>query len=256
MNDKRSIFVIIGILFLGCLCLLVLAAAAFFLVYPQTQSTGTGEPPTSDITLSLTPETVADITSELTVAAETTSTPSPIPATDTATTAPATLPIFTSTPTELPPTATPTVKAPITATPGSEPSPTLLPTDTPSPTATAGTGIPAPRLANHTNCQNNISTFDRGSTIEFQWTWTQRVDTANGFYLEVRVGPRGATNLTSLGGLNNDVLSIPAQNLWVWRVPVSTFYQDTTNDYHWQVAYMNQSQRTVIASTRGCFNIR
>jgi 7,8-dihydro-6-hydroxymethylpterin-pyrophosphokinase len=59
-----------------------------------------------------------------------------------------------------------------------------------------------------------------------------------------------------MGAINNDALLDPAQNLWQAKIPVSQFYQTTANDYEWQVAYMNSSQRVVVASGRGCFDIR
>ena len=120
--------------------------------------------------------------------------------------------------------------------------PTLFPTATPEPTTSSGgSGVPAPRLLNHTNCEGSISTFDRGNRIEFRWTWTQRVNAEGNYYLEVRIGPRGASTLASTGRIGNEALLDPAQNIWKVEIAVSSFYRDTANDYEWQVAYMNNN---------------
>lgn len=246
-SNGRQIIVLIGVLILACMCLVTLTAAAYFLfVRPSSTTTN------SDVT----PEIVAEestpdavVSPDSTEAIEATSVPT---STLEPSVAPATLPAVTMAVTEIP-----------TNTPSPSPTlmeePTLFVTDTPSPTATPGSGgvgIPAPRLVNHINCQNSISEFPRNGTIEFQWTWTQRVDSGRGYYLEVRIGPRGASNLSSQGGLGNEVLVDPTQNLWRVQISVSNFYQDTANDYEWQVAYMNNNRRLVVASGRGCFNIR
>lgn len=247
-SSGRQIIVLIGVLILACMCLVTLTAAAYFL-FIRPSNTGNNNP---DVTPEIiaeenTPDAVVSPGSTETIEATSAATSTPEPSL-----APATLPAVTMAVTEIP-TSTPSPSP----TPVEEP--TLFVTDTPSPTATAssgGVGIPAPRLVNHTNCQNSISEFPRNGTIEFQWTWTQRVDSGRGYYLEVRIGPRGASNLSSQGGLGNEVLVDPAQNLWRVQISVSNFYQDTANDYEWQVAYMNNNRRLVVASGRGCFNIR
>lgn len=248
-SNGRQIIILIGVLVLACFCLVILVAAAYFLYF---RDTGDNSNATNDN--SATEVVVAETTPD----SETSATPSD---TDAVPTTPAATPVPTLAPATLPPVTVPVTTAPTdtptpTATPQEEP--TLFVTDTPTPTSTPGTGggVPAPRLANHTNCQSNISQFGGDSTIEFRWTWSQRVDSARGYYLEVRIGPRGATNLSSQGGLGNEVLFDASQNLWQVRIHVPSFYQSTANDYEWQVAYMNNNQRVVVASSRGCFNIR
>jgi cytoskeletal protein RodZ len=255
-SSVRTILVVFALVSFACICVLSLAGVGYWLyVRPQqivtTRPTVVVENEETDTTNTGDTSTTSD---ETTTDTTESATPSPeaitanTPETAEATEAPATLPMVEPT---SPPTPSPGPTS--TATPLE---PTLLPTETATPTRPAGPGIPAPRLVNHTNCQNNISQFGRNATIEFSWTWTQRVNTEEGNYLEVRVGPRGATNLASTGAINNDALRDPAQNLWSVSIPVSTFYQDTANDYEWQVAYMNDSQRVIVASGRGCFNIR
>lgn len=239
----------------ACICLATLAGVGYWL-YLRPQQVVITTPASITIETESASTTIAQTTpsdSDATTSADST-TPTP-ESSDTATQetivateAPATLPLVEPT---SPPTATPTPSP--TATPLE---PTLLPTETATPTRPAGPGIPAPRLTIHTNCQNNISQFGRESVIEFSWTWTGRVDTAAGNYLEVRIGPRGATNLSSMGAINNDALRDPAQNRWSVSIGVPSFYRDTANDYEWQVAYMNNNQRIIVASGRGCFNIR
>lgn len=245
-SSVRTVLLVFALVSFACICVLSLAGVGYWLYVRPQQIVTTPSALTIEVASVSTPE---DNTDETPDPADSSAIPDDsaqeiIAATE----APATLPLVEPT---NPPTPSPTPTA--TATPLE---PTLLPTETATPTRPAGPGIPAPRLTNHTNCQNNISQFGRNATIEFRWTWTQRVNTEEGNYLEVRVGPRGAANLASTGAINNDALRDPAQNLWSVSIPVSTFYQDTANDYEWQVAYMNDNQRVIVASGRGCFNIR
>lgn len=254
-SSVRTILVASGLFAFACICLATLAGVGYWL-YLRPQQVVITTPASITIETEDAPTTIAQATPSDTDAPTDTDSTTPTPdtsgATDqetvVATEAPATLPLVEPT---SPSTATPTPSP--TATPLE---PTLLPTETATPTRPAGPGIPAPRLSNHTNCQTNISQFGRDSVIEFRWTWTQRVNTDQGHYLEIRIGPRGATNLSSTGALNNDALRDPAQNAWSASIPVANFYQDTANDYEWQVAYMNNNQRMIVASGRGCFNIR
>lgn len=236
-GGSRQIIVLVIIILLGCLGVLCLAGVGYALLGP-------GIPGLTDSTEATTTPT------RLAASVTPTSEGEPSPASNTASpVAPSTLAIVTTAPDDVP-------QITVTATPQLLTEPTLFPTDTPAPTISGGGGPLAPRLANHTNCQTSISQFSRDSIIEFNWTWSQRVNSDGGFYLEVRIGPRGATNLASMGAINNDALLDPAQNLWQARISVSQFYQTTANDYEWQVAYMNNSQRVVVASGRGCFDIR
>lgn len=236
-GGSRQIIGLVAIVLLGCLGVLCLAGVGYVLLGPGipglTDSTETTVTPTH-------PATSATSTSE--------GEPSPV-ANTASPAAPATLAIVTTVPDGVP-------QITVTATPQLLTEPTLFPTNTPAPTTSGSSGPPAPRLVNHSNCQTNISQFGRDSIVEFNWTWSQRVNSEEGFYLEVRIGPRGATNLASMGAINNDALLDPTQNLWQAKIPVTQFYQVTANDYEWQVAYMNSSQRVVVASGRGCFDIR
>lgn len=249
-SSLRMILLAIVVLVVTCICLTLLGGVGYWL-YLQQQTVVTMTPAVTEEAVLVTTPSAQEGTPVLEGSGN--DSPSATPEslaqeTVVATEAPATLPLVE--PTE-PATFTPTPTA--TATPLE---PTLLPTETATPTRPAGPGIPAPRLTSHTSCQTNISQFGRESVIEFTWTWTGRVDTAAGNYLEVRIGPRGATNLSSMGAINNDALRDPAQNRWSVSIGVPTFYRDTANDYEWQVAYMNNNQRLIVASGRGCFNIR
>ena len=237
-GNRRQTVILVAIVLLACLALVCLAGVGYALFGPGIP----GLPDLSGATASPTrPVETATATRLL-------EEPSATPVSATLA-APATLGLVTTAPDNSP-------LATATATPPLLTEPTLLVTNTPEPTTSGSSGPPAPRLANHTDCQNSISEFGRDNLIEFRWTWNQRVNSDDGFYLEVRIGPRGATNLASMGAINDDALLDPAQNLWQARIPVAQFYQVTANDYEWQVAYMNNNQRVVVASGRGCFNIR
>lgn len=148
-------------------------------------------------------------------------------------------------------TATPTPSA--TAAPTRTAVPTRLPshTPTPTPTATETTIInihPVPSIIGFP-C-TNPSVYRLNQSIPFEWNWNGTLKP--GEYLEIRIGPRGSTNLNSIGAAPP-----PASgNKWVWNVPVTNFFVGTAYDYHWEVVYMAANQRTVLSrSTRGCIKM-
>ncbi len=144
-------------------------------------------------------------------------------------------------------TSTPTIAAtdPIdTATPTPSATPTL------SPTVTA-TFVPRPRPVILNLPCNAPTTFNRNDTIFFEWSWTGQL--RGDEYLEVRVGPQGATNLTSVGRAPQD---FQQGNNWRMPVAVSIFFKKTALDYHWEVVHMHGNGTWALArSQRGCFHV-
>lgn len=147
------------------------------------------------------------------------------------------------------PTETPTATATVTSTSQPSRTPTEIPTETPTPTSTGAAAFySAPSISRFTCSSPGV--YPLSGVIPFEWTWSGRLK--DGEYLEIRIGPKGATNLTSIGAAPP-----PAQgNKWVWEVPVTNFYRSTANDYQWEVVYMAKNQRTILArSNRGCISI-
>lgn len=151
----------------------------------------------------------------------------------------------TNTPTTTPttvPTATPTV------------APSATPTDTPTATPTAipmfSFSPPQPQISNLFCGQEN--NFDTTQFITFRWTWAGAL--SQGEYLEVRIGPRGASNplFSSVGRGTQE-----SDGSWYLTFSLVSLTDPTTLDYHWQVVHMASDRRQVIArsATRGCFRI-
>jgi hypothetical protein len=159
------------------------------------------------------------------------------------------------------PSATPTPEFTATPTPTRTPTPiptprstsTRRPTDTPTPTATptVGTGYsrPSPTLVNYT-CNGAIANFKTVDTLAFEWRWTGQLRGSE--YIEVRVGPKGARLLSSIGTAPAAV----SPNKWTWYFPASAFFQSTAYDYNWEVVVMSGDKKSVLArSARGCLHI-
>jgi serine/threonine protein kinase len=166
------------------------------------------------------------------------------------------------------PSPTPGITPSSTATniPTATPSRTLLPTSTASPTqtptppATATTvptattpppsPAPQPRIANLPCGQTN--NFGVESTITFRWTWAGTL--RNGQYLEVRLGPQGASNAL-LGSVGRGLQETDTN--WYLPVDVALFFDPNTLDYHWEVVQMASNGRSVLtrSTTRGCFHV-
>lgn len=152
------------------------------------------------------------------------------------------LPTDTAEPTAVPATPTPTNTQVPTAT--STPRATATTTPTETPTAQAYYR-PAPRLSVF-SC-NQPGQFTPSQSIAFQWTWSGTL--GSGEYLELRVGPKGSTNLTSIG-------TVPSDANVLWTIEASRFYQSTAYDYQWEIVHMARNQRTVLArSVRGCLHV-
>lgn len=170
---------------------------------------------------------------------------------------PTSLPMATVTPSPAPteePTTTPTNTP--TTTPTT--TPTVMPTITPTATSTATpTALPVfsyvpvqPQISNLFCGQEN--NFDTTQFITFRWTWAGAL--SQGEYLEVRIGPRGASNplFSSVGRGTQE-----SDGSWYLTFSLATLTDPTTLDYHWQVVHMASDRRQVIARSamRGCFRI-
>lgn len=155
-------------------------------------------------------------------------------------------------------TATVTLTTPSTATatrqPSATPTPdateTPIPTETPTETPTVVVAaVATPRLLSLPCTTTN--NFNTTQELDFRWSFSGTL--RNGEYLEVRVGPQGASAgfLTSQGRGTLET----GQN-WFLRIPVTQFFTTNTLDYHWEVVHMSANGRNVVArSPRGCFHI-
>lgn len=152
------------------------------------------------------------------------------------------MPTDTAEPTAVPATATATNTQVPTATPTARATATATPTETPTAQAYFR---PAPRLSVF-SC-NQPGQFTPSQSIPFQWTWSGTL--GSGEYLELRIGPKGSTNLTSIG-------TVPSDATVLWTIEASRFYQSTAYDYQWEIVHMARNQRTVLArSVRGCLHV-
>lgn len=150
------------------------------------------------------------------------------------------------------PTGTPISTIQSTPTSTSIPTYTSIPTRrstvTVTPTATATwqyIARPTPKISIFTCNQPGV--FSTNEVIPFQWTWPGTLRTDE--YLELRIGPKGSSNLNSIG-------AVPSDGNVVWSVAVSQFYQSTAYDYHWEIVHMAKDRKTVLArSERGCVHI-
>jgi len=158
------------------------------------------------------------------------------------------------------PSPTPTVALTSTPIPTSSPAPTASPepsptatatrllraTSTPTPTATTQyIAKPAPRISTFTCSQPGQ--FKPSESIPFQWAWSGKL--GSGEYLELRIGPQGSTNLTSIG-------TVPSDASVTWLIAASQFYHSTAYDYHWEIVHMAKNGKTVLArSERGCLHV-
>lgn len=94
---------------------------------------------------------------------------------------------------------------------------------------------------------NQPGQFYSNQDVPFQWTWTGRL--GNNEYLELRIGPKGSTNLTSIG-------AVPSDAAVTWPVSASRFFQSTAYDYQWEIVHMAANRRTILArSERGCLRV-
>lgn len=174
----------------------------------------------------------------------------PLVSTPTATPPPATT--ATSEPALIEETAVVPEMNPPTTAPSPTAEPTAEPTATPSPTPTATfvpRFLPRPVILNYTCAA--ISERNRNDTLFFEWSWDGAL--RGGEYLEVRVGPQGATNLSSVGRASAD-----HQQGNNWRMPINaaTFFQNTAYDYHWEVVHMHENgSRALARSERGCLRV-
>lgn len=157
----------------------------------------------------------------------------------------------TSTPFE--PEPTPTTQTP--ASPTVEITPmttqeTATSTPTPTPPETPAIIVRQPQLSTFF-CDGSTTGFSPSDTILFEWTWSGKL--YNGEYLEVRIGPRGASLLTSQGQgiFDSD------NNKWFLPVEATRFFTPDAHDYHWQVVYMAADKRSELSlSDRGCINVK
>ncbi len=119
------------------------------------------------------------------------------------------------------------------------------------PPASTKTPLPAlrPRDLNFI-CSGKIETFISRDSVNFEWRWDGQ--TSRGSYLELRVGARGAGQLSSIGKVDSGQVG----NQGRWVVPASLFFNPNHYDYEWQVVHMASNKSSVIAaSERGCIHV-